>query len=70
MSREKALLGDDADQFTTGNDNAAFVEDDDDDLLGGGGGAGISGGDEEVTEFESSYPAIDTRNEVRYHMIP
>ncbi|RDL34334.1 Clathrin light chain [Venustampulla echinocandica] len=57
LSREKALLGDDADQFATGNDNAAFVEDGDDDLLGGGGS------NEEVTEFESSYPAIDTRNE-------
>ena len=56
LSREKALLGDDADQFATGNDNAAFVEDGDDDLLGGGG--------EEVTEFESSFPAIDSRNEV------
>jgi len=53
LSREKALLGDDANQFT----NAAFVEDGDDDLLGGGGGG------EEVTEFESSFPAIDTRNE-------
>ena len=42
----------------TGNDNAAFVEDGDDDLLGGGGG-------EEVTEFESSFPDIDTRSEVR-----
>ncbi|KAG0647630.1 Clathrin light chain [Hyphodiscus hymeniophilus] len=56
LSREKALLGDDANQFSTGNDNAAFIEDGDDDLLGGGGG-------EEVTEFESSFPAIDTRNE-------
>ncbi|TVY25580.1 Clathrin light chain [Lachnellula hyalina] len=56
LAREKALLGDDADQFATGNDNAAFVEDGDDDLLGGGGG-------EEVTEFESSFPVIDTRND-------
>ncbi|ESZ89819.1 putative Clathrin light chain [Sclerotinia borealis F-4128] len=56
LSREKALLGEDADQFTTGNDNAAFVEDDDDDLLGGSGG-------EDVHQFESSFPAIDTRNE-------
>jgi len=55
LSREKALLGDDADQFTTGNDSAAFVEDGDDDLLGGGG--------EAADEFESSFPAIDTRNE-------
>lgn len=61
LSREKALLGDDANQFTTNNDNAAFVEDGDDDLLGSGGG---SGGNEEVTEFESSFPAIDSRNEV------
>ncbi|TVY64308.1 hypothetical protein LSUE1_G007004 [Lachnellula suecica] len=57
LAREKALLGDDADQFATGNDNAAFVEDGDEDLLGGGGS------NEEVTEFESSFPAIDTRNE-------
>ena len=34
------------------------MEDGDDDLLGGGGGG------EEVTEFESSFPAIDSRNEV------
>ncbi|CAG8980071.1 hypothetical protein HYALB_00013601 [Hymenoscyphus albidus] len=54
LSREKALLGDDANQFS----NAAFVEDGDDDLLGGGGG----GGNEEI-EFESSFPAIDTQNE-------
>ncbi|KAH9219778.1 clathrin light chain [Leptodontidium sp. 2 PMI_412] len=60
LSREKALLGDDANQFSTGNDNSAYVEDGDDDLLGGGGG---SGGNEEVTEFESSFPAIDTQNE-------
>jgi hypothetical protein len=58
LTREKALLGDDANQFTSGNDNAAFVTDGDDDLLGGNGGG------EEVTEFESSFPAIDTRNEV------
>ena len=52
-------MGDDADQFATGNDNAAFIEDADDDLLGGGGGG------EEVTEFESAFPSIDTRNDVR-----
>lgn len=63
LAREKALLGDDADQFATGNDNAAFVEDGDDDLLGGGGND-----NEEVTEFESSFPAIDIRNEVSSHL--
>ena len=60
LSREKALLGDDADQFATGNDNAAFVDEDDEDLLGGGDTIG----GEEVIEFESSFPAIDTRNDV------
>lgn len=58
LSREKAILGDDANQFSTGNDHAAFVEDGGNDLLGGGGD------NEEVTEFESSFPAIDSRNEV------
>ncbi|PSS28185.1 hypothetical protein M430DRAFT_24543 [Amorphotheca resinae ATCC 22711] len=60
LSREKALLGDDADQFATGDDNAAFLDGGDDDLLGGGG---REGGNDEVTEFESSFPAIDTQNE-------
>lgn len=55
LSREKAALGDDADQFASGQDNNAFVEDGNDDLLGGG---------EEVSEFESSFPAIDNRNDV------
>ncbi|RDW59773.1 clathrin light chain [Coleophoma crateriformis] len=59
LTREKALLGDDADQFTSGNDNTAFVEDGDDDLLGGGGGD--ANGD--MNEFESSFPAIDSTNE-------
>ena len=53
-------MGDDADQFATGNDNAAFVDEDDEDLLGGGD----TTGGEEVIEFESSFPAIDTRNDV------
>jgi hypothetical protein len=60
LSREKAILGDDANQFSTGNDHTAFVEDDGGDLLGGGGD------NEEVTEFESSFPAIDSRNKVRF----
>lgn len=61
LTREKALLGDDANQFATGNENTVTVEDGDDDLLGGGEGSGGA----EVTEFESSFPAIDTQNEVR-----
>ena len=37
----------------------------DDDLLGGGGDFdGAAAGGEEITEFESSFPAVDTRNNV------
>lgn len=67
LARERAALGDDANLFSTPGDNTATVEDGDDDLLGGGGGdyqaAAPSGG--EMGEFESSFPAIDTQNEVR-----
>lgn len=65
MTRERAALGDDAAQFASAGDNAATIEDGDDDLLGGGGS--YDGGharSEEITEFESSFPAMDTRNEV------
>lgn len=68
LSRERALLGDDADQFATSNDNAATVEvagdeDDDEDLLGGTSGGG-GGGSSDMAGFESSFPAIDASNEV------
>ncbi|KAI9706468.1 MAG: hypothetical protein M1836_003474 [Candelina mexicana] len=66
LDREKAALGDDANQFASANDNfnpSATVADGDDDLLGGGGDAG----GEEMTGFESSFPAIDSGNE---HMAP
>jgi hypothetical protein len=62
LTRERAALGDDATLFASGNDSAAFVEDDDD-LLGGGGG------NEEIHEFQSSFPAIDTRNHVCVSLI-
>ena len=70
LARERAALGDEADQFAGPNDNTATVEDGDDgDLLGGGGDYSASGGnfmgDEPVTEFESSFPAIDSGNAVR-----
>ena len=69
LSRERALLGDDAAQFASTNDNHANIQADDDfDLLGGGDTYNDRDTDgEEVTEFESSYPAIDTRND---HMAP
>ncbi|KAI4133281.1 MAG: hypothetical protein LQ338_000339 [Usnochroma carphineum] len=64
LSRERALLGDDANQFASANDNAATVEDGDDDLLGGGDSYdGGQAGGQEISQFESSFPAMDTQNE-------
>lgn len=63
LDRERALLGDDADQFASENDRAATVEDGDDDLLGGDFSQANVGG-QEMSGFESSFPAIDTTNDV------
>jgi hypothetical protein len=68
LARERALLGDDADQFATPADNTATV-DDDDDLLGGGQSYQASA-DHEMGGFESSFPAIDTSNEVSTPAFP
>jgi hypothetical protein len=65
LSRERALLGDDADQFASENDKLATVEDGEDDLLGGDFGGQANVGSQEMSGFESSFPAIDTTNEVR-----
>ncbi|KAI1391312.1 clathrin light chain [Hypoxylon trugodes] len=54
LARERALLGDDATQFTTGNESAALADPSSDDLLGSGG---------ESTQFESQFPDISTSNE-------
>ncbi|KAI0200999.1 clathrin light chain [Astrocystis sublimbata] len=51
LARERALLGEDATQFTTGNEAAALA-DADDDLLGGGG---ETPGD---AQFESQFPDL------------
>jgi len=64
LSRERALLGDDADQFASPNDKLATVEDDNDDLLGGDTSYQANVGTEEMAGFESSFPVIDTTNEV------
>ncbi|KAI4166991.1 MAG: hypothetical protein LQ343_007575 [Gyalolechia ehrenbergii] len=65
LTRERALLGDDADQFASANNNVSTVEEGDDDLLGGGGNYdGGQAGGEEISEFESSFPAMDTRNDI------
>ncbi|KAL8920820.1 MAG: hypothetical protein Q9172_004326 [Xanthocarpia lactea] len=64
LTRERAILGDDANLFSTANDNSATVEDGDDDLLGGGDSyEGGHQGRNEINEFESSFPAMDTRND-------
>lgn len=54
LEREKAILGDDANQFATVED--AGFDDDDDDLLGGGGGGNNAA-------FNSQFPDISTPNE-------
>ncbi|KAL9622862.1 MAG: hypothetical protein Q9160_002788 [Pyrenula sp. 1 TL-2023] len=71
LDRERAALGEDADQFATAGEGAqtATVEDGDDDLLGGD----FSGdnnttftqpsGGQEISDFESSFPAVDTQND-------
>ncbi|KAL9029528.1 MAG: hypothetical protein Q9196_002242 [Gyalolechia fulgens] len=64
LTRERALLGDDADQFVSTNNNASAVEDGEVDLLGGDGNYdGGEAGGVEISEFESSFPAMDTRND-------
>lgn len=61
LSRERAALGADADQFAqTGNVLSVTVQGGDDDLLGGGD---QMDGDS-INQFQSSFPAVDTRNEV------
>ncbi|KAI9037902.1 clathrin light chain CLC1 [Aspergillus affinis] len=62
LARERAMLGDDAEQFATSQDHVA--ENDDDDLLGGAEAAPTgSPSHEEMSGFESSFPALETQNE-------
>lgn len=71
LAREKAALGDDADLFATDNtqlNSSGPVQNDDnedDDLLGGGdSAAGNDLGGDGISQFQSSFPAIDTNNPV------
>ena len=69
LDRERAVLGEDADQFGSAPDhtNSATVQEDDGDLLGGddiGAEQRASTVQDGMNEFESSFPAIDTQNEV------
>lgn len=70
LARERAALGEDAQQFTSSADQAATVADvedgDDDDLMGGGGDFSASNNNasnDMMGDFESSFPAVDTSNE-------
>ncbi len=72
LERERAALGEDADQFASAQDPktaSGTVQDDDGDLLGGDDDFGepqhAAATTQEDLDFESSYPAIDTQNEVR-----
>ncbi|KAJ0165340.1 Clathrin light chain [Colletotrichum tanaceti] len=59
LAREKALLGEDANQFATAGDSAAF-DAGDDDLLGGGGSGNVIS---EESTFESQFPDLANQNE-------
>lgn len=56
LARERALLGDDATQFTTGNESAALA-DHSDDLLGGDDTTGD-------VQFESQFPDLGSNEQV------
>lgn len=63
LTRERAMLGDDADLFASENDRAATVEDGEDNLLGGDyGDANVDS--QEVSGFEASFPAINTNDHI------
>ncbi|QIW94658.1 hypothetical protein AMS68_000176 [Peltaster fructicola] len=64
LARERAALGDDAEQFTTSGDHAARAtvqDEDDDDLLGGGSGQ-TNGHQDMMGDFEQSFPSVETGN--------
>ncbi|CAK7208245.1 Clathrin light chain [Sporothrix curviconia] len=58
LARERAILGDDANQFATPGDSSAFALADDN-LLGGAG----DNGSLETAQFESSFPDLATQNQ-------
>ena len=78
LTREKAALGADADFFTSADDNlhasGTIQDEDEEDLLGGGDatGGGNGGGQTGMSDFHSSFPAIDSGNSVSpgYYSVP
>ena len=67
MARERAALGDDANLFVTPHDHAVTIEDVGEDLLGGDDKIQTLVASEEISGFASSFPPIESRNEVRGH---
>ena len=65
LARERAALGDDAAQFASENDHNAAPLQDDEDLLGGGDNRHTN--NDQFADFESSFPTVDTHNEVSLH---
>lgn len=64
LSRERAALGADADQFSTPAGNST-TNGDDDDLLGGDSGGQVNGtASQEISDFQSSFPPVSSQNEV------
>ncbi|KAK2733646.1 hypothetical protein FQN55_003284 [Onygenales sp. PD_40] len=63
LARERAALGDDADQFATPNDQNATVEDADDDFLAGGDHQQVNNNTEQTGDFQSSFPPLSLENE-------
>ncbi|KAL9049390.1 MAG: hypothetical protein Q9162_007244 [Coniocarpon cinnabarinum] len=55
LSRERAALGDDADQFASPNDDPGDLKD--------GGAVGVNGTSHEELSFQQNFPAVDGRNE-------
>jgi len=66
LSRERAALGEDANQFSTPENNvpSLSVQNGYDDLLGDDESLRVNGHNEEMNQFQSSFPSIKTRNEV------
>lgn len=70
LARERALLGDDANQFASSNDHKVSAADDEFDLLGGDSApAGGQQASDSIGQFESSFPAVDTQNNVSFESI-
>lgn len=57
LARERAALGEDADQFATAQDHVGENVGGDDDLLGGDEPV------EEIGQFESSFPSVESQNQ-------